>query len=153
MAVQERAARKTGIFVKKSTTWVYMGCANSIGRTDAATIFVRDCRAGKKKFSDAANEGVDRKVTLNAILRDFTSTDIASNISYLDFKGWQTAGTLIEFRIVPVDGSLAPVVGATKEEGKAYVANVSADAGQNGSETFTVELDVDFEGYTAEAVA
>lgn len=152
MAVNSRQARRTMLFIKKSTTFILVGCIKSISRSNTADIYVEDCRANKKKRSQAPTEGVDRKVSLNGIYRDFTAGDIATNVSVADFMGWQLAGTEIEFKIVSVDALNVPVVGSTEEKGIAIVKDVNPNAGDSGAEEFSVELEVDYTGYTFTAV-
>lgn len=86
------------IYVKVSTTWIMVGCANSITEDETSNEIAVNCDAN----------GVDpltyygtssKKITLGGVYFIYDTTEEATNFSIADFRTARRAKTKLEVRI------------------------------------------------------
>lgn len=126
------------IYVKVSTAWIMVGCANSITEDETSSEISVNCD----------NNGVDplkfygtreKKITLGGVYFIYDSTDEATNFSIADFRGAMRGKTKLDVRVG------AGV--ATDDEGQEYtgcmVSSINVAHKNGDASTYNIGLSAD----------
>ena len=113
-------------------TFVVIKCATQINWSSDKAMLEANCYGGKEMLP--SGDDAVKSMTINGQVKEYSTADLATNVSSYEIETWHNAGTLKKWKYA------RPHEGDTVREFEGFVTNYTEEGSPNGLQTYTATI-------------